>query len=105
MLTELGAALYGRKRIIEARAANDINTEVALEAYYKADTILLNYLVENGSFDKSSRSGKLNFTVMQKAMLKFSDYLNQTQKGDSKSLVPQAYSDFNREIVWNNFRT
>ena len=105
LLTEIGAALYGRSKMVEARMNSDTNTQTALEGYYKGDTIFMNYLIENGGLviNDKGQVVEVDFKLLKENCIKFADYLEKTREGEQHITIPKIYEDFNNEKVWDNF--
>lgn len=105
ILTELGAALHGRSEMIKARATENIPTQNAIEAYYTANTMLFNFLKNEGIFQPASDGTvHIDFDKCKQAFQKFSNYLSDRQKENADSAIPRIYGSFNLESVWDQFK-
>lgn len=107
LFTEIGAALFGRKEILEARAKNDKNKETSLNGYYRGDTILMHYFLENGVFKiEGDKLVGIDFNKLRASINHFSDYLQGVfvrDKANDQTAITKVYSQYYDEKVWNHF--
>lgn len=99
MLTEIGAALYGRQQMNQARKTDNRSMQTGLEGYYKGDTILINYLIEKHCF----KGEKIDFTALKSSFIKLAEFLKEVHNGNQKLAIPKVYSHYYNEDVWKNF--
>lgn len=104
ILANIGSSLYEHSGMVEARKKGDKTKIRSRGAYYKGDTILMNYLIENGGFKmEKGKAVRVDFDVCQKIILELSDHLEKIRTGDQSTTIPKFYNDYNKEDVWNHF--
>ena len=106
ILTEIGAALYGRHRLLQARHDNNTDVIKGFEAYDRADTIMLNYLANHGAFieNQSNQIVDIDFETAKRGVQAFVKELESVRLGAVEKTIPQFYADYERETIWDKFR-
>lgn len=106
LLTELGAALFTRNRMQQAKLQGDTNTQRGLGAYFIADTMFINYLFDHQGFltDEKGNITGLNYPVMHKVINLFTEELAAVQKGDTAQTIPQFYEQYEKEEIWERLK-
>lgn len=104
ILANIGSSLYERSGMLEARKKDDNSKIRSRGAYYKGDTILMNYLIENGGFKmEDGMAVGIDFDACKKIILEFSDHLDKVRTGDQSVTIPKFYQNYYKEEVWDNF--
>lgn len=104
LLSEIGGALTGKQKLDRAVRRGDNDTEASLEAYYKADTIFLNFLKQHNCF--VFRDGKavgIDLEKTKKSINIFVDYLGKANAGKEVK-NGDVYDNYYKTEVWNDFR-
>lgn len=103
LLAEIGSALDTRHKMEKARENGDDAKQRALEAYYKADTILMNYLYMREAFviEDDGRALDINFRRLQESIASLVEYLESIRLG--KVSTSQIYELYGDEKVWDYF--
>lgn len=106
LLAVIGAALYGRSQMQQARKIGDQDTQRGLEAYYTGDTILMNYLFTQKGFitDPSGLVVGMDVQTIKRGMGALMEDLNRVREEDISETVPQFYAQYNQEVIWDRFR-
>lgn len=104
LLTEIGAALYGQHRLEQAIHDGDQSTVGGLEAYRRADTMMMNYFVNSGVFVDGGDNPNIDFERLKLAVKDLVGELKGVRSGLVSEAVPLFYELFDRKCVWENFR-
>lgn len=105
ILTQIGAALHVRSLIVEAREKGDKQTQIGMDDYYQAYTILLNYMVEKGLL-VLGEDGKIKGVGFEQAFETFttmSEMLEGARIGDVAQNIVEIYEECCDEVVWERF--
>lgn len=106
IMTEIGAMLWVRHQINQTQIKGDSNTAKSLEAYSRADTIMMNYLFKSQalSIDHASGNIQIDFETFKTSLGNLVQELDQVRTGDLLITIPQFYSKYENNSVWDQVK-
>jgi hypothetical protein len=106
IVAEVGAMLYVHNQLEKARETSDTNTIKAMEAYARADTLMMNFLMQSEAIMTNPNSGdmQIDYEKFALSLEKLVEKLNEVRTGDVSQTIPQFYNNFEDNHVWINFR-
>jgi len=105
ILTEIASALFVKTRMNQALEENDDVKKRGSETYYKAATILMNFLWNNKAFllDETQKIVGIDYNQAQDGIKKLVDELETVHSGNVAETVPQFHQIHGNEKVWDSF--
>ncbi|MCA9308172.1 hypothetical protein KC980_01550 [candidate division WWE3 bacterium] len=102
-LVDIGGALEVHIKMRNAKNEGDINKQNALEAYYVADTIFVNYFAQAGVLktDNTEKITQIDFTNLEAGAKGLMCLLEDVRTG--KTTAEQVYKEYKKEDIWEKF--